>query len=109
MPRLRAVTTLAPTTATAPAAVSPFWWLRHVPVFLVTVGALWLLYRVGSVAIVPVLASLAFAYILNPVVERIERNGVSRAFAAIGALLLVVLFIVAFCLFVIPDLWRETT
>ena len=39
----------------------PFWWLRWVPAIVISVLVLYFLYVVGSVAIVPVLASVALA------------------------------------------------
>jgi predicted PurR-regulated permease PerM len=56
---------------------SPFWWLRWVPAVVLTVLLLQLFYVAGRVAIVPVLASFALAYLLNPLVERFERTPTS--------------------------------
>ena len=47
---------------------SPFWWFRWVPTIVISALILYFLYVVGSVAIVPVLASFALAYLLNPIV-----------------------------------------
>ena len=68
----------------------------------------YLLYIIGRVAIVPVLASLALAYILNPVVEIFEKRGFSRVIAASLALFLVTACVVLFIWFVIPDLWNQS-
>jgi hypothetical protein len=57
---------------------SPFWWLRWVPTVVVSVAVLYFLYVVGSVAIVPVLASFALAYLFNPIVYQAEKRGLSR-------------------------------
>ena len=43
---------------------SPFWWLRWVPTVILTIIVLYLLYILGSVALIPVLASFAMAYLL---------------------------------------------
>jgi predicted PurR-regulated permease PerM len=104
---------LTPTTISRPVVVKlderpPFWWLRWVPAFLLAVLVLELLYVLGRVAIVPVLASFALAYILNPIVEAIEKRGVSRIVAAALALTLVTLAIALFAYFVIPDLWEQS-
>jgi predicted PurR-regulated permease PerM len=88
---------------------SPFWWLRWVPTVVVSIFTLYFLYVVGSVAIVPVLASFALAYLLNPVVYQAEKRGLSRTMSAIVAILLVTLVIAAFMAYVVPDLWSETT
>jgi len=88
---------------------SPFWWLRWIPTVVLSVLTLYFLYVVGRVAIVPVLASFALAYLLNPIVYHGEKRGLSRTVSAIVAILLVALAITAFLAFVIPDLWEEST
>jgi predicted PurR-regulated permease PerM len=86
---------------------SPFWWFRWVPTVVVSAIVLYILYVVGSVAIVPVLASFALAYLLNPIVYAAERRGLSRVMSSIAAIVLVSLVIVAFTTYVVPDLWAE--
>ena len=100
---------------TAPPRVSvkieerpPFWWLRWVPAFLTALAILYLVYIVGRVAIVPVLASFAIAYVINPIVEGFEARGFSRAVGALAAIFLVTFFVVLFLWFVIPDLWDQS-
>lgn len=88
---------------------SPFWWFRWVPTIVLSVLILYFLYVVGSVAIIPVLASFALAFLLNPIVQFAEKRGLSRTVSAIVAILLVVLVITAFMTYVIPDLWSETS
>ena len=65
------------------------------------------MYVVGRVAIVPVLASLALAYVLNPIVESFEARGFSRIMSSVIALLLVGSGITLFVWFVIPDLLTQ--
>jgi predicted PurR-regulated permease PerM len=86
---------------------SPFWWLRWVPTVVVSAIVFYFLYIVGKVVIVPVLASFALAYLLNPLVYRGERLGLSRVVSSIGAILLVSLVIGAFLAYVVPDMWAE--
>ncbi len=88
---------------------SPFWWLRWVPTIVVSVLTLYFLYVVGSVAIVPVLASFAVAYLLNPIVYHAEERGLSRTMSSIVAILAVALVIAAFMTYVVPELWTEST
>src|SRR5688572_33460996 len=88
---------------------SAIWWFRWIPTVVLTLIILYFLYVVGSVAIVPVLASFALAYLLNPVVSQAEKYGLSRPIASAFALLLVTLAVVAFLVFVIPDLWEQST
>jgi predicted PurR-regulated permease PerM len=88
---------------------SPFWWLRWVPTVVVSALVLYFLYVVGSVAIIPVLASFALAYLLNPVVYQFEKRGISRSVSAIASIVLVSLAIGAFMAYVVPDLWAESS
>jgi hypothetical protein len=60
-----------------------------VPAVVLTVLLLQLLYVAGRMAIVPVLAAFALAYLLDPFVERLERRGLSRTVASLAAMLLV--------------------
>lgn len=87
----------------------PFWWLRWVPTAVISVLILYFLYVVGSVAIVPVLASFAVAYLLNPIVFQAEKRGLSRTMASIVAILLVGLVISGFLAYVVPELWAESS
>lgn len=87
----------------------PFWWLRWVPTVVVSAVVLYLLYIVGSVAIVPVLASFAVAYLLNPIVCQAEKRGLSPTMSSLAAILVVALVIAAFMTYVVPDLWAEST
>ena len=88
---------------------TPFWWLRWVPTVVISVVMIYFLYVAGSVAIVPVLASIALAYLLNPIVYHGEKRGLSRPVSAIGTILLVSVVITAFLAYVVPELWAETS
>ncbi len=79
------------------------------PTVVVSILILYFLYVVGSVAIVPVLASFALAYLLNPIVYQAEKRGLSRTWSAVAAILLVTLMMTAFLAYVVPDLWAEST
>ncbi len=94
--------------AKPPEERSPFWWFRWVPTIVVSALIIYFIYVVGSVTIVPVLASFALAYLLNPIVYQAEKRGLSRAVSAIVAILLVTLVITAFLAYVVPDLWAES-
>jgi predicted PurR-regulated permease PerM len=78
-----------------------------VPAIVLAVLFLQLLFVAGRVALVPVLASFALAYLLNPLVERFETRGLSRTVASLAALLVVGLAGFIFLVFIIPDLWEE--
>lgn len=88
---------------------SAFWWLRWVPTVVVAALILYVIYIVGSVAVVPVLASVALAYLLNPIVQQFEKIGISRALSSLAAIVLVSLAITAFLAYVLPDLWAESS
>jgi predicted PurR-regulated permease PerM len=87
---------------------SPLWWFRWVPAVVVIVLLLTLLYVVGRLALVPVLASFALAYLVNPLVYQIEKRGLSRPVAALAALLIVTLVVAGFLVFIIPGLWEQS-
>lgn len=91
-----------------PQEISPIWWLRWIPTIVISLLILYFLYVIGSVAIVPVLASFALAYLLNPLVQVGRKRGFSKAVSAILAILLVSLAITAFMAYVVPDLWSES-
>ena len=107
MPRLTAPARPVPASALQPVERSPFWWLRWVPTTVLTLLLLYLTYVIGRVAIVPVLASFAIAYVMNPIVLVFEHRGVTRWVAALAAMAVVSLGIAGFLWFVIPDLWDE--
>ena len=86
----------------------PFWWIRWVPTTLFFAVVLYLAYVIGRVAVVPVLASAALAYVLNPIVEIFEKRGFSRLWAALLALFVVTVAVAGFLWFVIPDLWDQS-
>ena len=79
------------------------------PALVVTILILYFLYVVGSVAIIPVLASVALAYLLNPIVHEGVKRGLSRTVSAVVAILLVMLVITAFATYVFPNLWAESS
>lgn len=91
----------------APKRTSPFWWFRWVPTAVLSAIILYLLYVVGSAVLLPVLASFALAYLLNPVVYQFEKRGLSRTVSALAAIVMVSLAIAAFLAYVVPDLWSE--
>lgn len=93
----------------SPEERSPFWWLRWVPTVVISVLIVYFLYVFGRVAVVPVLASFALAYLLNPIVYQVEKRGLSRTAAAIIAIVLVTLIAAAFFTYVIPELWAESS
>jgi len=88
---------------------SPYWWFRWVPAVVVIVLLLDLLYVVGRLALVPVLASFALAYLIYPIVYQMEKRGLSRPIAALAALLILALVAAGFLFFIIPGLWEQSS
>ncbi len=86
---------------------SPFWWLRWIPTIVVSVIILYLIYVIGSLAIIPLLASFALAYLLNPLVIEGEKRGLSRSISSIIAIFAVTIVIGVFLAYILPDLWDE--
>ena len=86
---------------------SPFWWFRWVPVTVVSLLVLYVIFEIGSVVILPVLASIALAYLLNPIVRMFERKGISRSIAALIAIISLSLATVAFFSYIVPELWAQ--
>ena len=87
--------------------LAPIWWLRWAPAAALIALVLYLFYIIGRVAVVPLLASFALAYLLNPLVIRIERLRVARPYAVLLALAVVALIVGAFLTFIIPELWDQ--
>jgi predicted PurR-regulated permease PerM len=92
---------------TVPESRTPFWWLRWVPAIVVIFLILKFLHLFFSLALVPILASFALAYMLNPLVTELVRRGLTRSLATICTLVLVTLAIVALLKFVIPELMEQ--
>ncbi|HZN10267.1 MAG TPA: AI-2E family transporter [Blastocatellia bacterium] len=82
-------------------------WMRWVPAVALALLAGWALLIGGRVILVPLLASLALAYLLEPAVRWFERRGWSRAAAALLALIGAALALTLALIFVIPGLWAQ--
>jgi predicted PurR-regulated permease PerM len=80
-----------------------------VPTIVLSVLVVYVLFTIGSVVILPVLASVALAYLLNPFVLRLQNIGVSRAIASFLAILTLTLAITGFASYVVPEIWAQTS
>src|SRR5690242_16769022 len=76
-----------------------FW----IATFLAVVLLLWLL----SEILLPFVAGMAIAYLLNPLTNRLERIGVSRRLAALLIVGLVVLAFIVLALLIVPVLANQ--
>jgi predicted PurR-regulated permease PerM len=85
----------------------PLEWMRWIPAaligFIIIAGII-----IGSrVILVPLLSSFALAYMLEPLVEIIERRGWSRTVAVLITLVLATLVLTLALIFVIPGIWSQ--
>ncbi|MBI3097403.1 MAG: AI-2E family transporter [Planctomycetes bacterium] len=77
--------------------------------FLIAVGlgVLWVAYRIQAV-LNPLLLALLIAYVLNPIVDHLERRGVPRTATICGLYLLLYGGAALAIGFAVPVLWKET-
>lgn len=85
----------------------PLEWMRWIPAVLLTllVGAA--LFISGQVILVPLLCSLALAYLLEPSVEWFERRGWSRSASVLLTLTGAALVAVLVLIFLLPSIWAQ--
>lgn len=82
--------------------------LRHLPLhgrlmwLSVFVFALWFVYSILGL-LAPFILSFVLAYILNPAVTRLERNGVPRWLCSLAVVLVLIGIVVLVILFVLPQ------
>jgi len=80
---------------------------RHVPFWSAALAVLVLLLWLLSDILLPFVAGLVIAYLLNPLVDRLERLGVHRLIAALSIIVLAVLAFVVAILLVAPILGSQ--
>lgn len=82
--------------------------LRHLPLhgrlmwLSVFVFALWFVYSILGL-LAPFILSFVLAYILNPVVKKLERNGVPRWLSSLAVVLVLIGIVALVILFVVPQ------
>ena len=91
----------------SPAATAPIEWMRWVPAALLAIAFLVFAVISGRIILVPILISVALAYLLAPVVGWFERRGWSRSSSALLAITAVSLAAVLILIFVLPGLWKQ--
>lgn len=79
---------------------------RAVLLLAAAAAALWLVYEARAV-ILPFAAAFCLAYLLDPVIDRMERLGLGRQTAIISLLLIVFLFAGAALFFLAPIAWGQ--
>ncbi len=74
---------------------------------LLATAAVFALLRVSSGAATPVLVAFALAYSLDPIIDRLEERGLSRAAAIVGLFTATALATLGFLLYLVPALGAE--
>jgi predicted PurR-regulated permease PerM len=87
----------------------PIEWMRWVPAVILAILFLCAVFISGRIIIVPLLCSLALAYLLTPIVTWFERRGWSRSSSTLLALTGVSVVLVLALIFIMPNLWAQLT
>jgi predicted PurR-regulated permease PerM len=86
---------------------APIEWMRWIPATLLTIAFLVFVVISGRIVLVPMLISIALAYLLAPVVGWFERRGWSRSSSTLLAITAALLALALTLIFVLPGLWRQ--
>lgn len=81
--------------------------MRWVPAGLLAIVFLLFVIIGGRIILVPILVSVALAYLLAPVVRWFERRGWSRQSSVLLGMTTAALFLVLALIFVIPGVWNQ--
>jgi len=90
-----------------PAAVSPISWMRWIPAALVVLVGGGLVLFGARIVLVPLLASVALAYLLAPLASWFERRGWSRTTASLLTVTGVALVVALALIFLVPSIWEQ--
>ncbi|MCI0388619.1 MAG: AI-2E family transporter [Acidobacteria bacterium] len=90
-------------------ARTPIEWMRWVPATTLALVFLLAVFISGRIILVPLLSSLALAYLLHPLVSWIERRGWSRSSSVLLAFTAATVSLVLVLLFIVPGLWAQLT
>jgi len=85
----------------------PLQWMRWIPACLTVLLVAWVLLIGVRIILIPLLAGITLAYLLTPLVNRIERRGYSRMTAVIGTFSAAILVLTLLLLFVLPAIWHQ--
>lgn len=89
------------------AVSSPLGWMRWVPVALLAILVGGALLFGARIVLLPLLSSVALAYLLAPVASWFERRGWSREVAAMLTLFSAALVLALVLIFIIPSFWEQ--
>lgn len=87
--------------------MTPIEWMRWVPAALLAVIFLLLVFIGGRIILVPILISVALAYLLAPIVRWFERRGWSRSSSVLLGMTTASLVLVLALIFLIPGIWNQ--
>lgn len=90
-----------------PQTNTPIEWMRWVPAGLLAIVFLLFVIIGGRIILVPILVSVALAYLLAPVVRWFERRGWSRQSSVFLGMTTAALLLVLALIFVIPGVWNQ--
>ncbi len=88
---------------------SPVEWMRWVPLAIVALIFCIVVFISGRIILVPMLISLALAYLLAPVVTWFERRGWSRQSSVLLAVTSATLVIILILIFILPSFGTQLT
>ena len=91
----------------SPRSKSPLEWMRWIPAVLFACLIITLFFIGSRVVLVPLLSSLALAYMLEPLVEAFEQRGWTRTLSVLATLASAFIVLVLALIFVIPSLWAQ--
>ena len=90
-----------------PGALSPISWMRWIPATLLVLVLGGLVLFGAQIVLVPLLASVALAYLLAPFAGWFERRGWSRTTASLLTVTGVALVIALALIFLVPSIWGQ--
>jgi predicted PurR-regulated permease PerM len=83
--------------------------MRWVPLSVLILVALTAVIIGGSVILVPLLSSVALAYLLAPIVAWFERRGWSRSASGLLAMTSATLLLALILIFIVPSFWNQAS
>ncbi len=85
----------------------PIEWMRWVPAIILAIIFLIAIFIGIRIILVPLLCSLALAYLLAPVVNWFERRGWSRISSALLGMTAATVILVLILIFIVPGVWAQ--
>lgn len=86
---------------------TPFWWVTYVPASLFVLLVLYLVFTLGGSILIPLLLGFALTFMLEPLADRLQRNGQSRSSAVLLTMLIAALLMVSLLLFLLPSVYHQ--